>query len=235
MIDGSDRSSPLLGPGVRGSGKGRAMVPEDLLRLAWEAEHDGRSRLRDAVLTLAVAESEPGAPWAERCRARLVHDRSDHFFAHFSTVSQALGDPRVVEARERLRIKYPPSRVHSLLLRAGAARGSYTGRVESLDAMIEDLAGPAAATENVRRDAPQLSRGPLNRHRAARPLVWALAYPSSTVSTGLESLGPLEAPEVEATPIESPSADFALEYLTVLLAIAFLLATVQEPSDGMKM
>ena len=29
------------------------MVTGDLLRLAWEAEHDGRNRLRDALLTLA--------------------------------------------------------------------------------------------------------------------------------------------------------------------------------------
>ena len=46
---------------------------EGLLRLAWLAEVEGRPRLRDAVMTLAVAESGPGdAVLAERCRRKLV-------------------------------------------------------------------------------------------------------------------------------------------------------------------
>ncbi len=74
------------------------MDASDLLRLAWEADHDGRTRLRDSLMTLAVAESRPSDIWAERCRARLVADRPDHFFARFPTVALALEDSRVVEA-----------------------------------------------------------------------------------------------------------------------------------------
>jgi hypothetical protein len=211
------------------------MATGDLLRLAWEAEHDGRTRLRDALLTLAVAESKPGDSWAERCRTRLVSERPDHYLGRFATISQALGHPQVVEALERLRIKYPPARVQSLLLRACARRGPYLGRVESLDAMIEDLAGPSAAAENVRRDAPQPSRGPLSRQRATRPVAWSLSYPP--MSTGLQSSRESLLPEPPSDCIEDPepepsSEDFAVYYLSVLLAIAFLLATVQQASES---
>ena len=210
------------------------MEAGNLLRLAWEAEHDGRSRLRDSLLTLAVAESVPGEAWAERCRTRLVQDRPDHFYAHFSTINKAVSDQRVIEALDRIRIKYPPARVQSLLLRARAARGPYLGRVESLEAMVEDLAGPSAEAENVRRDAPQPSRGPLNRHRVARPLAWSLAYPS--MNSGLEGSRDSDLPEApldwEEPEVEGPSQEFSVYYLTVLLAIAILLATVQQSTEG---
>jgi hypothetical protein len=126
---------------AKGSGRDGVMIAGDLLRLAWEAEHDGRSKLRDALLTMAVTESSPGDDWAERCRTRLLQDRPDHFLGQFPTIAGALSDPRVLDARERLRAKYPPARVDSLLLRASARRGPYLGRVESLEAMIEDLVG----------------------------------------------------------------------------------------------
>ena len=210
------------------------MAAGDLIRLAWEAEHDGRSRLRDSLLTLAVAESSGGDGWAERCRARLVSLRPDHFFAHFADLGHALEDPRVLEARERLRVKFPPARVQSLLLRARARRGPYLGRAESLEAMIEDLAGGPAEAENVRLDAPQASRGPWNRHRVGRPLAWSLAYP--TMSSGLE--GPHGQARQQSFPSwgdvvhEPPADDLATDYLAVLLAIAFLLATVQQSHES---
>jgi hypothetical protein len=210
------------------------MLAGDVLRLAWEAEHDGRTRLRDALLTLAVAESCPGDAWAERCRTRLVSDRPDHFFAHFATVARALEDPRVVDARDRLRLKYPPVRIEWLLLKARAARGPYLGRPESLDAMIEDLAGATAEAENVRRDAAQPSRGPMHRQLAPRPLAFALAYPS--IPTGLEERP--DRPAYGTSPVEDeaipdPSSDdLPTYYLTVLLAIAILLASVQEAREG---
>ncbi len=201
----------------------------DLLRLAWEAEHDGRTRLRDALLTLAVIESGPDDSWAERCRTSLVADRPDHFLRQFPTVRSAIGDPRVVEARERLRVKYPSARVRSLLLRAGARRGPFLGRVESLDAMIEDLAGPSAEAENVRRDAPQPSRGPLTLRRVAQPMVWSLAFP--TMKSGPDRWGegrlPDEAPIEEVDP-EPDREEFVCYYVSALLAIAFLLASVGE-------
>ena len=212
------------------------MVAGDLLRLAWEAEHDGRSLMRDSLMTLAVAESAPGDAWAERCRARLVATRPDHYLARFASVGEALVDPRVLEARERLRWKFPAPRVQSLLLRARARRGPYLGRAESLDAMIEDLAGPSAEAENIRRDAPQAaSRGPLNRHRAHRPLAWSLLLPS--MNTGLEPAHGSPRQQTfpdwgEVVPEPPVDDDIAAYYLTVLLAIAFLLATVQQGPDA---
>jgi hypothetical protein len=210
------------------------MAAGDLIRLAWEAEHDGRARLRDALMTLAIAESTTDDPWAERCRARLVLERPDHYLARFATVARALEDPRVVEARDRLRLKYPDARIQSLLLRARAARGPYLGRVESLEAMIEDLAGPTAEAENVRRDSAQPSRGPTRMGRAGRSVALALAYPPMTS-------------EFEASPArarqrtffadrdevvsEPPVEDLPTYYLTVLLAIAFLLASVQPSGE----
>jgi hypothetical protein len=210
------------------------MDSADVLRLAWEAEHDGRTRLRDTLLTLAVAESKPGEAWAERCRTRLILDRPDHFFARFATVALALQNPRVIEARDRIRQKYPDARIQWLLLKARAARGPYLGRAESLEAMVEDLAGPMAEAENVRRDNAQVSRGPTQRHLAPRPLAFAMAYPS--VPTGLEQMAARSrrrtSPHWEETVSEPPLEDFSTYYLTVLLAIAFLLASVQEASDG---
>ena len=207
----------------------------DLLRLAWEAEHDGRSRLRDALMTLALADSRPGDAWAEPCRSRLLVDRPDHFFGRFETVAQAFEDIRVIEAMERLRLKFPEARVQWLLLKARAARGPYLGRAESLDAMLEDLAGTTSEAENVRRDPAQPSRGPIQLQRASRPLAYALALPSS-VPSGLEEM-PIRSsrrtsPGREEVVPEPPIEDLSLYYLTVLLAIAFLLATVQEAGEG---
>jgi hypothetical protein len=209
----------------------------DLIRLAWEAEHDGRSRLRDALLTLAIAESSPGDAWVERCRARLIAERPDHYFGHFATITQALEDPRVVEARGRLRDKYPASRVKSLLLRARAGRGPYLGRVESLAAMIADLAGPVSESEpeseNVRRHTAQESRGPIHRRRAGRPLAFALSQAS--IASGLEAPSVHSPrrifPVGEATVSEPPLEDFPVYYLSVLLAIAFVLAAVQQSAE----
>jgi len=194
----------------------------DAIRMAWEADRNGRSRLRDALLTLAVTESQPDDAWTERCRTRLVSDRPDHFLAQFTSVAVALNDPRVILARERLRLKYPESRVHWLLLKARAARGPYLGRVESIEAMLEDLAGPSAEVENIRRDAAQASRGPIHLQKAARPVAFALSYPPMPWAS--DSL-PFELADDRE---ERSTADFATYYLTILLAIACLLATVQE-------
>ncbi len=116
------------------------------------------------------------------------------------------------------------------MLKARAARGPYLGRVESLDAMIEDLAGPSAEAENVRRDAAQASRGPIQLQRASRPLVYALAY--SSVPSGLEAVPDWRrSPSPDDVISEPPTEDFSVYYLTVLLAIAFLLASVQEARE----
>ena len=202
------------------------MEAGDLIRLAWEAEHDGRSRLRDALMTLAVAEGDPETPWARRFRDRLIDARPDHFLAGFSTVAGALQDPRVVEARDRLRLKYPPVRVQSLLLRARAARGPYLGRVESIEAMIEDLVGPVeagAGSEYLRKHAAEASRGPTRWNRAGLTSPLVLAY--SPIGPG-----PLNSADWPESGPETGDLDEATSafYLTVLLAIAFLLASVQD-------
>lgn len=210
------------------------MEPGDLIRLAWEADHDGRSRLRDGLLTLAVAESTPSDAWAQRCRAKLIAGHPGHFLGSFASIAEALGDPRVVEATDRLRLKYPEVRIRSLLQRARASRGPFLGRAESLDAMLEDLAGSpiAAEAENVRRDAAQGSRGPLQRTRAGRAAVLSLTYPSMAAG----SPSPTRQQTFDGwgeTVAEPPDEqDITAFYLTVLLTIAILLASDPRTDEG---
>ena len=65
---------------------------EDLLRLAWQADRDNKPGLRDAVLTLAAAESgSESVVLAERCRRLLVARRPDHWFATSPTYSATPG------------------------------------------------------------------------------------------------------------------------------------------------
>jgi hypothetical protein len=211
------------------------MAADDLLRLAWEADHDGRHALRDALLTLAITESGPGDDWPERCRARLLAERPGHYLGDYSSVRQAQEDPRVIASRDRLRLKYPAERVGWLLLRARAARGTYTGRLESLDAMIEDLAGLRAEAENVRLDAPEPVRGPLSRSRVSRPVSFSMAYPTMTgwddqVPPETESIQPLD--QVEAGSGRE-SIDRRFHYYSIVIAIAMLLAALPvEEEDG---
>ena len=108
------------------------MVPENLLRLAWEVDRGGRGRVRDSLLTLAVLESGPEDGWAERCRGRLIADRPEHFLAGFVSVREAQADSRVLDYRDRLRVKHPSVRVERLLFAREVIRGPYLGRVESL-------------------------------------------------------------------------------------------------------
>ena len=154
------------------------MAAEDLLRLAWEAEHDGRRALRDALLTLAVAESGPDDAWAERCRARLVAERPDHFLGEFATRPPGPGRPpggRGSRIGSGGNIPRPgsagscsgPGRAGALHRPGRVARGDDRGPRRPV----------AAEAENVRRDAAQAVRGPLVRHRAAGPVGLSLAYP----------------------------------------------------------
>ena len=191
------------------------MSAEVCLRLAWEADRQGRRKLRDSLLTLAVVESGPDDPWAERARARLVADRPGHYLAGFASVRMALADPRVAEARDRLRAKYPEGRIQGLLIVARAARGPYTGRPESLEVLLEELVGPAAEAENVRKDVAQAARGPLvPRLRSLRFASAGGEYPAP----GWDEAG--EDPAIGAPDRE----ELDRVYQTVLLAIAVLLA-----------
>ena len=211
------------------------MAADDLLRLAWEVDRDGRRRLRDSLLTLAVLESGPDdAVWADRCRARLIAHRPEHYLGEYPTIREALEDPRVLDSRDRLRVKHPSLRVERLLFAHRACRGPFTGRPESIAAMVEDLTGLVIEPDHVRRDAPQPTRGPLARSRAARPSALHLAFTAPADRHG-SSFEPGSSGEVAATPAADP-ADFARFYLGVLLAIACLLASIEagqgEPADG---
>jgi hypothetical protein len=166
------------------------MAVEDYLRLAWHANREGRSGMRDALLTLAVAESGPdNAVLAERCRKRLVAGRPEHWYASFPTLGEALSHPRVVEALAEIRTVYPPARVRHMLLRLDALRGPLSRHPRPLGRVVDDLV-------NVEP----------NPGRAA-------AY--GTV------------PAAEQLVADPGIGSF---YLTVLLAMAALLAVVQKPA-----
>jgi|GEM_PF-4477125 len=178
------------------------MSAEQFLRLAWLAEREGRATMRDALMTLAVAESGPEeAVLAERCRKQLIAKRPDHWFASFPTCGQALGHSRVKGAVERLRATFPPIRVERMLLRGEVCRGPYTGRSAPLSTLLEDL------------------------------LVTATPAPSVTEPSS-DSVPAVRFPGIVPTSVagsdraEDPAALFVF-YLTVLMAIAILLASVQ--------
>jgi hypothetical protein len=177
------------------------MSAEDVLRLAWQADRDGRNRMRDELLMLAVAESGlDDAVSAERCRKLLVAGRPDHWFTSFATIGQALGHPRVATEIDRLRVTYPPARIQQILLRFEAQRGPYTDKPRPLSKILDDLGGtrvPAAPSHG----------------RVVSP---ALPFPA-----GNPSGAKAERPDDPATLVNF--------YLTVLMAIAILLASVQPP------
>jgi hypothetical protein len=125
------------------------MAAEDVLRLAWQADRDGRPGMRDALLTLAVAESGPDdAVAAERCRRKLIAGRPDHWFAPFPTLGQALADDRVARALDRLRTTFPEARVRWLLMRGDVRRGPYR-RHPPLSRVLDDLLGPGPGVSSV--------------------------------------------------------------------------------------
>ena len=130
-----------------------AELAEAYLRLAWQADRDGRPSMRDALLTLAAAAGHRlGSPWVGRCRRALIAARSAHLFAAFPTVEAALADPRVGQRLARLGRTFPPARVRHLLLASAARRGPYTGRVDSLRVVLDDLFGEdGAGTDELTR------------------------------------------------------------------------------------
>jgi hypothetical protein len=178
------------------------MSAEEFLRLAWHADRDGRPGMRDALLTLAAAESGPtDEVLAERCRKRLVAGRPEHWFAAFPTVGEALAHPKVAWALGELRASYPEVRVRRLLLRGEARLGPYTKRPRSLSRVVDDLVG---GSDRPRRGAAGASDAPVED-------VPALPFPV-------------------ASDEEPTAASVTVFYLTILLAIAILLNTVLKPS-----
>jgi hypothetical protein len=116
------------------------MAADEVLRLAWFADRDGRAGRRDALVTLALTVgAAENAAWTERARAWLIARRPDHVFAAFPTIEAALANEQVAEALMRLGRIYPPGRVRWLLQRAAVRQGPYTGRRESLAIVLDDL------------------------------------------------------------------------------------------------
>lgn len=170
---------------------------EDLLRLAWQVGGEGKPGTRDALLTLAVAESGAGdAVLAERCRRLLVARQPGHWFASTATVGQALTHPRIAGALTKLKAMFPPVRVQRLLLQFDAAHGPYTGGPTPLVRVLQGLSL-----------APEESPVAPVRTAAPRSQPRALPFPGA------------------ATPADPDGAIGAL-YLAVLLALAVLLQDV---------
>jgi hypothetical protein len=180
------------------------MPVDDILRLAWQAERDGRPGTRDALLMLAIAESGPGeAVLAERCRRRLISRDPGHWLASFPTFGQALGHPRVAGVVRQLRAIFPPVRVRRLLLRGDVKRGAYQGPGRPSPSLRDDLLGPSRGSRRGRGRPDEPS--PVAE-------VPALPFPpGSGDATG-------------------PNTPLLVFYLTILLAIAILLASVIPPS-----
>jgi hypothetical protein len=192
------------------------MSAEDLLRLAWQANRNGQPTLRDALMTLAVVESGPDeAVYASRCRRWLIAKRPDHWLTSFATLGQAVNHPRVVQAIERLRSSFPPARVRQLLFRDNVLRGPYQERSIPISLMVDDLLGTSVAGHSAER------------------------VPTAPISRGRET----GSHEVPALPFSAPGGDFSanaeaeddaasllVTYLTVLMAMAILLASVLPPS-----
>jgi len=113
---------------------------ENLLRLAWQAERTGRPNLRDALLTLAVAESGPDeAVLAERCRRLLVARQPDHWYATSGTLGRALSHGKVAAVIEKLRVMFPPVRVQRLLLRGAVEQGPFLASPTPIRRVFEGL------------------------------------------------------------------------------------------------
>jgi hypothetical protein len=137
--------------------------------------------------------------------------RADHIYARFPTLEKALADERVAGVVVRLRAVYPPMRVQRLLERAAVLRGTYTGRKPSLPVLLDELLG----TEESRpRRLPDAS---LPAPYLPREAQGAVSKRSAKAAVAAESREPLD-------------PDIHTFYLTVLLAIAMLLATTQRAS-----
>jgi hypothetical protein len=199
------------------------MAAVDLLRLAWQAARDARPGLRDALLTLALAESGPAdRPWAERCWARLLANRSDDLMAAFPTWEIARRDDRVAARVAKLRIMFPPARVQRLLQRGNVLRGTYTGRRTTMATLLDDLLGPPGHGVSRTAVTPSSPRVALvSRERASdKP---------QAISADRRSHQAQSFPLSARDGLEKDNSVY-LFYLTVLLAIAMFLASTDDVS-----
>jgi hypothetical protein len=194
---------------------------EGLLRLAWEAEAEGRPRLHDALLTLVVAESGPDdAVLAERCRRRLVARQPDHWYATTATLGQILANERVAKALAKLRATFPPVRVQRHLLRFNTLRGAFEGGQPPLERVLQDLHLAPTRSRTDPMPAPTSSTsGGRDRSRGG---VRALPFPGRPEASGSGT---------DSGSSNDPDGSVAAMYLSVLLAMAVLLQGVMEQEE----
>jgi hypothetical protein len=199
---------------------------EGLLRLAWEAEAEGRPRLHDALLTLVVAESGPDdAVLAERCRRRLVARQPDHWYATTATLGQILANERVAKALAKLRATFPPVRVQRHLLRFNTLRGAFEGGQPPLERVLQDLhlaptrRRPPAEVVPERTAPTSSTSGGRDRSRGG---VRALPFPGRPEASGSGT---------DSGSSNDPDGSVAAMYLSVLLAMAVLLQGVMEQEE----
>ncbi len=209
-------------------GSGSNLVLDEALRLADRAARDGDRTLRDSMLTLAIALADPRAKWVERCRGAILSGRPGHYLGRYPNARTAAKRPEVQTAFERIRAKYPLERIRALRLQMEASHGPFRGDPEPLATVLERVLGRPAEAENIRRDAPHAAMAPLSRPApvlaAARSAAELEPLPSSVAS-----LWARPSPENDPKPTAIPGAkpdDTLNFYLTVLLGIAVLLASV---------
>jgi hypothetical protein len=235
-VDGFGESGELLAQDGQDAERRESLVMswDDHIRVAWQADQEGHATLRDAMLTLAIASSDPDHAWAERCRAKLLADRPYHFLGAQPNLERALKDPRVLESIAKLESRYPLSRVRWLRMKHDASTGPYTGQTAPIHHLIDDLVGPPAEAE-VRRDKPEAVRGPLARSKAAvrsGSRIYQSTFDHSYIAPFVKSIDLSEEFLDDSTDAESaPSDSIEALYLTVLLAIALLLAVVRNDPD----
>ncbi|WZO98223.1 hypothetical protein EP7_005280 [Isosphaeraceae bacterium EP7] len=155
------------------------MAPEMELRLAWWFDMAGRRGTRDVLLTIALASSRPGDPWAELCWRLLVSSRPDHWLAECPSLAWALGSPKILTRMAHLRQSFPPARIEHMLMKAEALAGPWRGRRPEISLLLADLLTarpqvtirpkPRPKMEKTRRPAEpdrRIGRQPLTMRRA---------------------------------------------------------------------
>jgi hypothetical protein len=114
----------------------------------------------------------------------LIENRGDHIFAHFSSVAEALGHPKVRMALEKLRALYPPDKVANLVKRDEVCRGPWTGRRLPMAAVLDDLfsgrgrrfePGVPERVEARRPHQPVVAAETRARARFALGVLWTIA------------------------------------------------------------
>lgn len=172
---------------------------EELLRLAWQVAAEGKPGTRDALLTLAVAESGPtDAVLAERCRRLLVARQPSHWFATTATLGQALTHPRVAGALAKLRAMFPPVRVQRLLMRFDAAHGPFTGARPPLNRVLRELTLAPEAPARSRPTRARLFSGQAEPDGSVEALYFAVLLAMAVLLESVVARGQSDGPDSSA-------------------------------------